>query len=132
MTTKEYLKQAYRIDQRINSKLAQVASLRELARKATTTLKIVPSGAYDNHSMESVIVKIVDLENEINRETDALIETKRGITEAIRGVKNIEYQTLLELRYLCFYPWEEIAASLHKDVRWVYRIHDRALKYVLF
>ena len=31
MTAKEYLGQAYRIDQRINSKLEQVISLRELA-----------------------------------------------------------------------------------------------------
>ena len=38
MTVKEYLSQAYRIDQRINSKLEQVASLRALATKATSTL----------------------------------------------------------------------------------------------
>ena len=37
MTVKEYLSQAYRIDQRINSKLEQVASLRALATKATST-----------------------------------------------------------------------------------------------
>jgi hypothetical protein len=30
MTAKEYLEQAYRLDQRINSKLEQVASLNEL------------------------------------------------------------------------------------------------------
>ena len=38
MTVKEYLSQAYRIDQRINSKLEQVASLRALATKATLHL----------------------------------------------------------------------------------------------
>ena len=38
MTTKEYLAQAYRINQRINSKLEQIVSLRELATKATSTL----------------------------------------------------------------------------------------------
>lgn len=38
MTVKEYLTQAYRIDQRINSKLEQIASLRGLALKATATL----------------------------------------------------------------------------------------------
>lgn len=37
MTVKEYLGQAYRIDQRINSKLEQVGSLRALAAKATST-----------------------------------------------------------------------------------------------
>ena len=32
MTAKEYLGQAYRLDQRINSKLEQVLSLRELTK----------------------------------------------------------------------------------------------------
>ena len=35
MTAKEYLGQAYRLDQRINSKLEQIRSLRDLTTKAT-------------------------------------------------------------------------------------------------
>ena len=50
MTVKEYLGQAYRLDQRINSKLEQVASLNELATKCTSTLTGMPRnpnrGAY--------------------------------------------------------------------------------------
>ena len=42
MTAKEYLTQAYRIDQRINSKLEQVSSLRDLSTKATSTLSDAP------------------------------------------------------------------------------------------
>ena len=56
MTVKEYLSQAYRIDQRINSKLEQVASLRALATKATSTLSDTPpSGSRNVQSMENVI-----------------------------------------------------------------------------
>ena len=67
MTAKDYLTQAYRIDQRINSKLEQVASLRELTTKATSTFSDVPpSGTRNVHRMEDVICKIVMLENEIN------------------------------------------------------------------
>ena len=52
MTVKEYLSQAYRIDQRINSKLEQVASLRALATKATSTLSDTPpSGSRNVQSM---------------------------------------------------------------------------------
>ena len=65
MTAKEYLTQAYRIDQRINSKLEQVASLRDLSTKATSTFSDVPpSGTRDVHRMEDVICEIVMLENE--------------------------------------------------------------------
>ncbi len=104
MTVKEYLSQAYRIDQRINSKLEQVASLRALATKATYTLSDTPpSGSRNVQSMENVIVKIIDLENEINEDIDTLVDLKREIVGVIKRIDNPEYQTLLELRYLCFY-----------------------------
>lgn len=37
MTAKEYLGQAYRIDQRINSKMEQIASLVQQQRQKTTS-----------------------------------------------------------------------------------------------
>ena len=53
---KDYLSQAYRIDQRINSKIEQVSSLHDLATKATSTLSdIPPSGTRNFHRMEDII-----------------------------------------------------------------------------
>ena len=118
MTVKEYLSQAYRIDQRINSKLEQVASLRALATKATSTLSDTPpSGSRNVQSMENVIVKIIDLENEINEDIDTLVDLKREIVGVIKRIDNPEYQTLLELRYLCFYSWEKVAVEMEYDLR---------------
>ena len=128
MTIKEYLSQAYRIDQRINSKLKQVQSLRELAVKATSTLSdTYSSGSGNKQKMEGVIVKIIDLENEIDEEIDKLIDLKQEIVSLIKQVKNPEYQTLLELRYLCFRTWEQIAVAMSYDLSWVHRLHKKAL-----
>ena len=128
LTAKEYLSQAYRIDQRINSKLEQVRSLRELATKATTTLSDMPRSSSPNfHRMEDFITKALDLESEINTELCRLIDIKREIVTVIKCVENFELQTLLEARYLCFKTWEEIAVEMHFDLRWVYRLHSRAL-----
>jgi len=103
MTVKEYLGQSYRIDQRINSKLEQVGSLRALATKATSTMSDTPpSGSRNVQSMESIIVKIIDLENEINEDIDMLVDLKREIVGVIKRIENTESQTLLELLYLGF------------------------------
>jgi len=131
MTVKEYLSQAYRIDQRINSKLEQVASLRDLARKATATLSDMPHNPNNNvHSMEGIIVKILDLENEINQEIDELVDLKREIVTIIKRIENPVYQTLLELRYLGFKSWEQIAVEMGYSLQHVFRLHDRSLKSV--
>lgn len=80
MTTKEYLAQAYKIDQRINSKLDQVVSLRDLATKATSTLSDTSGNATRNiHSMECIIAKMIDLENEINKYIDTPVDLKKEI-----------------------------------------------------
>ena len=129
MNTKDYLSQAYRIDQRINSKLAQVMSLRDLLGKATGTLSGAPKAATPNpYSMEDTIAKMVDLENEINEDIDALVDLKAEIMRRIKRVENTEYQTILELRYLCFKRWEEIAVDMGYSLRRVYELHDCALE----
>ena len=128
MDAKTYLGQAYRIDQRINSKLEQITSLRELATKATSTLSDAPSGKGRSlHTMENIVAKIVDLESEINSDIDMLVDLKREMVGIIKSVSNTEHQTLLELRYLCFKTWEQIAVDMGFSIQNAYKIHDRAL-----
>ncbi|EKY28093.1 MULTISPECIES: DUF1492 domain-containing protein [Clostridium] len=132
MTTKEYLAQAYRIDQRINSKLEQIVSLRELATKATSTLSDTPpSGSRNVHSMEGIIVKMMELENEINADIDVLVDLKKEIMSIIKKINNPEQQTLLELRYLCFKTWEQIAVDMGYSIQNAYKVHDRALENII-
>lgn len=84
MTAKEYLGQAYRIDQRINSKMEQIASLNLLARKATTVFSDMPGNSTRNiHRMEDVIIKIVDMESEINADIDRLVDLKKEISKTV-------------------------------------------------
>ena len=128
MDAKAYLSQAYRIDQRINSKLEQIVSLRELATKATSTLSDMPSSGTRNiHSMESIITKMIDLENEINQDIDMLVDLKREFVKIIKRINNPECQTLLELRYLCFKTWEQIAVEMGYSIQNAYKMHERAL-----
>lgn len=77
--------------------------------------------------MADCVAKIVDLQAEINADIDALVDLKREILETIKGLENVEYQTILERRYLCFETWEKIAAEMGYDLRWLFRLHGKAL-----
>lgn len=129
MTTKEYLSQAYRLDQRINSKLEQVESLNELATKVNTTLTGMPkSPNRASSTMADVMAKIIDLQQEINSDIDRLVDLKRELVTVIKTVENAECQTLLELRYLCFKTWEQIAVDMNYTVRNIHLLHKEALE----
>ena len=129
MTAKEYLSQAYMIDQRINAKLEQVMSLRNTASRATSLVSDMPRSSTPNVCrMEDIILKFIDSENDINAEIDQLVGLKREVRSVISQINHREYQTLLELRYLCFKTWEQIGVDLGYNVRHVYRMHDEAVE----
>ncbi|MDE6849442.1 MAG: DUF1492 domain-containing protein [Ruminococcus sp.] len=133
MTTKEYLNQAYQIDQRINSKLMQVESLRSLATRVTSVFSDMPhSSTPDNRRLEKTMDKIIDLKNEILDDADELVDLKRDITQTINQIPDLRHRTILEMHYLSFRTWEQIAVALDHDIRHVYRLHGEALKEIKF
>lgn len=67
MTAKEYLGQAYRLDQRIDAKLEQVSNLRALATKATATISDMPRSSSPNlQHMESSNEELDFIKNNVN------------------------------------------------------------------
>ncbi len=77
--------------------------------------------------MENTICKIIDLQDEINKDIDRLVDLKTQIVTTIKNIENYEYQTLLEKRYLCFYTWEQIAVDMDYSIQHIYRLRDKAL-----
>ena len=128
MTAKEYLNRAWNVDQRINSKLYQLDSLKDMATKATSTLGTEPvSGPRNVQRMADTIDNIVALENEINDDIDRLVDLKRDVIKTISKVQDTNCLTLLELRYLSFKSWDDIAAEMNYTSRWVHIMHSKAL-----
>jgi hypothetical protein len=102
MTTKTYLSQARYLDMRIKSKLQQIDSLNELATTCTSVLTGMPRNPSASVSrMADAVCKIVDLQAEINRDIDMLVDLKKEIMGVIKAVANPEHQTLLEKRSAC-------------------------------
>ena len=128
ITAKEYLSRAYRIEQRINSKLEQVQALRTLAEKASAILTGTPMGKGGNpHQMEDTIAKIVDLSAIIDNDLKQLVDTKHEIITMIKCVDSTQLQALLELRYLNFMAWEDIADGMGRGLRNIFHLHGKAL-----
>lgn len=129
MTAKEFLAQAYRLDQRINSKLQQIDSLRSLTQKVTQSYDSeVVSRTRNVTSLEDAIIRLMEAEKELNQQIDQLVDTKIEIGKLIDMVHNESYRLLLEKRYLCFLPWDQIAADMHYSRRWVLSKHEHALE----
>ena len=129
MTAKEYLSQARYLDARINTKIKQLEALNTLATSATSVLTGMPHSPNKATSkMADIVDKIVDLQAEINRDIDALVDLKGEMRSKLEMVPAEDYKAILEMRYLCFMSWEQIASNLGLSVPYTYKLHDRALQ----
>lgn len=129
MTTKTYLSQARYLDMRIRSKLQQIDSLNDLATSCSAVITGMPHSPSPTTSrMADAIAKIVDLEDEIRKDMNELIDLKKTIIGVIKSVANPEHQTILEKRYLCYLSWEKIAVDMGYELRYVHKLHNRALE----
>ncbi len=130
MTAKEYLRQAYRLDHRINSDIAEMERLREMACSVGSPgfeERHNPNRATDAPFVKS-LEKVWELNKKIDDEIDSLIDLKDQMREAIAKVSDIDEQLVLRYRYIHNMTWEEIGNRLHADRTTVYRWHGMALK----
>jgi DNA-directed RNA polymerase specialized sigma subunit len=133
MTNKEYLRQAYRLDQKINSDIEEVARLREMAGSISSPVmgdKVQTSRSGDAPFVRS-IEKILLLEEKINREIDTLVDLKSQMREVIAAVPDTDERMVLRYRYIHNLTWEQIGNELNADKSTIRRWHGSALTHVV-
>lgn len=132
MTNKEYLRQAYRLDQKINSDIEEVARLREMATSISSPVlgdKVQTSRSGDAPFVRS-IEKILLLEEKIDREIDTLVDLKQQMRDVIAAVPDTDERMVLRYRYIHNLTWEQIGNELNADARTIRRWHGSALVHV--
>lgn len=131
MNAKEYLSQAWRIEQQVQSKLEQIEALKSLACKVTAAMGSEPVSHTRNvTSMQDAVIRIMEAEEELNRRIDALVAMKMEVMTVIDQVKDVTLRLILEKRYLSFQSWELIAVDMGYTVRWTLMRHEEALMVV--
>ena len=132
MTAKEYLSRARYLDERITSKIQQIASLNSLATRCASTFSDMPRNTNRAGSkIEDCVIKIIELEDGIKKDIERLVDLKGEIMSTIKAISNVEYQVLLEKRYLCFMTWEQIAVDMNYSIQHIHRMHSLALKEIV-
>ena len=131
MTAKEYLSQAYRLNQLANTKMEQIENLRALSEKVTVSYGAEQvSHSRNVTSMEDTIVRIVAAQEDLNRQLNKIVGLQVEISTLIDKMQNVYYSEILTKRYLRFMPWNRIASEMGYSRRWVMQKHKQALEVV--
>lgn len=130
MTTKQYLQRAYNLRRRIAAKESHLEELRAQAEHITPDLSGMPHGSGVGDPTANIAAQIADLDMEIHLDWLDLIQYQDEITRTIEAVADPNAYQVLSYRYLSFKSWHEIADLMHYSIRWVFKIHAKALKIV--
>lgn len=129
MTAKEYLNQLASIEKLIQVKTTERERLIALATKVTSALndcKVEVSP--DNTKTQNIIIKMVELREEIEEQASRYTALYRKIEEEIDDIEDDRYKLLLIMRYMTGASFSDIADKLGYEKRWTLVLHKRALQ----
>lgn len=131
MKAKEYLQQLHRADVIIKQRMQEKADLR-------TRLSSIGSFDYSKERVqtslsgcagyERQIVKIIDLENEIDRLIDDYVGLKHKIIGEIHNMKNPDHIRMLYKRYVENKRLEQISVEMNYTYQYARELHGYALQ----
>lgn len=134
MNSKQYLKQAYRLNELIHSNKQELADLRLLSDSISGmdySKDRVQTSTSSDAGFTNIVAKIVELEKAINIDTERMLSLKLEIRESINAVQDNDEKLLLKYRYLNFMSWEDICSYMQVSMRTAHRIHAAALSNVV-
>lgn len=129
MTAKKYLEQIQLLDIKINQDCERLERMRAAAsgvsamRYDKDIVQTSPAG--DRLCLD--VVRIVELDEQIDAEIDSYVDGKNQIIEEIRGLGVPMYVEVLYKRYVEYKTIFQIADELHKKDRTIKYIHKNAL-----
>lgn len=133
MNAKQYLRQAYRLNELIQSNQQELDELHELSTSLPGTdysKDKVQTSSSNDAGYTKIVQKIVELEDAIKTDIEKMLSLKLEIRNVINDVQDNEEKLLLKHRYLNFMSWEDICELMCVSMRTAHRIHSSALQNV--
>ena len=130
MKAKCFLRQIEKLDSMIKNKVVEQDQWRSIAMGTTAPMggeRVQSSG--NKQKMADAVERFVEIERDINRSIDILVDTKNDVISVIEQLKTIEYDILHKL-YVQYMSLYDVADIYDKSYSWVTTIHGRALKNV--
>lgn len=129
MTAIEYLNRLITLDKEINNKLQRLETLRGIANSTSAP----NSGekvqcSRQKSPLENIVVKIVDLDREIDSRIDELVDLKAELWELLGNIADERYRNVLWMRYAENKTMRQIAIAKNRTKRHIRRLHAQAIE----
>ena len=126
-----YLRSAWYYQKKADFLDEKIRVLRSKAQKMTTSFQDVPTfGGFQDHRQQ-VIAEMVDTEREYRKMTQQCRNKLQEIAFFINQLDSFQERIVLQMRYLYFENWQDIALRLNYEQRQIFRIHGQGLVHLI-
>ncbi|MBR5583363.1 MAG: DUF1492 domain-containing protein [Lachnospiraceae bacterium] len=131
MNAKQYLKQAYRLNEVIIDKQERLNDLKEMLQ-STGAIDYSKDRVQTSQSPDAPFTKqlmnAMQLEEELKKDIERLTLLKIEINNAIEKVPDVDCSLVLSKRYILMKTWEQIAEEMNYSLTQLHRIHNEGLE----
>lgn len=118
-----------KLNRLVQEKTERLAALMESATRATSSFEAERiSGTGDRSRVESLMIRKIDLERQLDGSIDELNAQRYHIQNAIDRIEDPDQRSLLDMRYIDGKRWLFIMDRLHIGETTSRRVHHAALE----
>lgn len=124
---KAYLQRYLKARETMASMARTLERLREAAGVSAVRYDVDKVQGGQSEGMAGIMAQVIDVESQLQRMQESAAAIAAEIIDSVLWINDEQYRDILLLRYIHGYTWEQIAEAKHYSVRYVYKIHGRAL-----
>lgn len=110
----------------IEKNVAALLEVKNMNEKIIERYKIIKDE--EKETAQETIRNIDNLNKKINNNIDQLVDARNEISDIINQIDKEEFKTILTRRYLLYQSMQDIADTMHYDLRTIQRKHKAAIK----
>lgn len=122
LNTIRQLNKAFYIDKNVEALL----EVKEMNEKIIERYKAINDT--EKETAQETIRNIDNLNKKINNNIDQLVDARNEISDIINQIDKEEFKIILTRRYLLYQSMQDIADTMHYDLRTIQRKHKAAIK----
>lgn len=127
---KEWMNQAYRAEENINSIKKEIDNLWDIAKYITPKYSEGSVSSYTADKTARSAVKIADKMEEYEDKIKTYLQSINAVNSAIDKIQDADEKLILRKRYLNFEKWEQIAQDMNYSTQRIFQIHKKAMEAV--
>lgn len=126
-----WLNRAFHAEKNAKAWMAKLERDRSLAERISRSTSGTGTGGAQSNTTEGCLIRLAETQEGVQQALRELAGIREEIAAVIRGVDDLDEQTILVRHYLAYEKFELIAEKMHYAERTIRRKHSKALEKVV-